>query len=159
MTGIADIRLSGPILTKRYHVFCQLVDPDVMTRAYPTTRITDRLDSPLIGDFNVRYILQSRLAPAGTFRTNRDETRRDTMLSPSLTRFPVVFRTPWVEVRRNVPFVNPRAHFARSVGRVASFQNAIDAVASDPSWPPRPAAVQRESPSARRWAGGSATPG
>ena len=118
MTEVEDIRLAGPVLTRRYHLWWDAVDPGVLSRAYPTTRITDRLDSPLVADFNVRYVIQSRLAPAGTFRFDPDPRRRDELLAPGVAHFPVVARTPWVEIRE-IPGARPRAHFASGAGRVA----------------------------------------
>ncbi len=131
ITGIEDVRLAGPILTNRYHVWWQLIDSQVLSRAYPTTRITDQLQSPLVPDFNVRFIVQSRLAPAGTFRVNRDEKRRDAGLSATLMPLPIVFRTPWVEIRE-LPGTRPRAHFAQDVVTVPSFAEAINVLAREP---------------------------
>ena len=132
MTRIEDLRLAGPILTLRYHLFWQLIDRDILSRAYPTTRITDVLDSPLVGGFNVKYFIQSRLAPVGSFRVDRDERSRDAALSPRLNDLPVVGRTNWVEVRRNTRGFAPRAHFAESVQRAASLGEALTMLSRDP---------------------------
>ncbi len=131
ITGIEDLRLAAPILSLRYHLWWQLVDPAVMTHGYPTTRVTDRLDSPLVGDFNVKYVIESRLRPAGTFWLDRNERDRDTGLSPRLAAFSVAFRTPFVEVLRNPHPVHPRAHFATGpVVVVRSLGDALRAIAS-----------------------------
>ncbi|HUP45723.1 MAG TPA: hypothetical protein VM779_09450 [Thermoanaerobaculia bacterium] len=145
LTGIEDLRLAGPILTLRYHLFWQLIDPDVLRRAYPTTRITDKLGSPLLSDFNVRYVLQSRLAPVGTFRTSIDERSRDTMLSPSVAQMAVVVRTPWIEVRRNEE-ARPRAHFAGRVMAVPSSVAALELLRAQPGLAATTSVVEMASP-------------
>src|SRR6185295_14027940 len=53
ITGIEDIRESTPVWMLRKHLFWQAIDPKIRRFTFPTFRMTDRLDSPLIGDFNV----------------------------------------------------------------------------------------------------------
>jgi len=124
ITGIEDLRLSGPILTLRYHLWWLLVDPDVLTRGYPTTRVTDHLASPLVGDFNVKYVIESRLLPVGTFRLDRNERDLDRGLSPLIATFPMVFRNHWVEVFRNPHGYEPRAEFVATAAVAADMNDA-----------------------------------
>jgi hypothetical protein len=146
LTAVEDIRLVGPILSRRYHLFWQLVDRDVLSRSYPTTRVTDHLESPLVGDFNVKYILQSRLAYTGTFRLDPRERSRDTRLSPLLADLPVVARTPWVEVRQNTRWFRPRAHFAEAVVQVSSLEQAVGSLLRDGDLPRHAEVVESEEP-------------
>ncbi len=148
ITGIEDVRLLGPILTNRYHLWWQLVDPNVLSRGYPTTRVTDHLESPLVGDFNVKYILESRLAYTGTFRLDLRERSRDTRLSPLLGDLPVVASTPWVEIRRNTRWLRPRAHFAENIVGVPSLRDAVAVLAHDRDLPRRAAVVETGQPMA-----------
>jgi len=77
--------------------------------------------------------LQSRLPYAGTFTTINDPSRIDAMLSPRLRdpQFPIAFRSPWLEIRRNALFVRPRAHFADRVICVSSLDEAFRMLAAD----------------------------
>jgi hypothetical protein len=108
--------------------------------------MTDRLESALVSDFNVKYVLQSRLAYEGTFRNNPDERSRDRRLSRRLSDLPLVFRTPWVEVRRNSRWYRPRAHFAEAVVPVPALEEAVRALIRDPGLPRRAAVVETEDP-------------
>jgi len=133
ITGIEDVRISAPVMPMRYALWWQAVDPEVLTRAYPTVRITDRLDSALVGDFNIGYVLQSRLPYAGTFTTINDPSRIDAMLSPRLRepQFPIAFRSQWLEIRGNALFVRPRAHFAGRVLCASSLDEAFRMLSAD----------------------------
>ena len=133
ITGIEDVRISASVMPMRYALWWQAVDPEILTRAYPTVRITDHLDSALVGDFNIAYVLQSRLPYAGTFTTLNDLSRLDGMLSPRLRepQFPIAFRTPWLEIRRNALLVRPRAHFADRVMCVSSLDEAFRMLSAD----------------------------
>jgi hypothetical protein len=119
ISGIEDVRYSGPMMTLRYHLWWLLIDPQVLRHTYPTARISDRIDHPLMRGFGVRYVLESRLAFRDSFYTVPDPRLRDTMLSRRLSGFPIEVRTPSIEVRR-MPGHHSRAHFAPVVLRVHS---------------------------------------
>jgi membrane protein YfhO len=148
ITGIEDVRISAPVMPMRYALWWQAVDPEVLTRAYPTVRITDHLDSALVSDFNIAYVLQSRLPYAGTFTTMNDPSRIDAMLSPRLRepQFPIAFRSPWLEIRSNVLFVRPRAHFAGRVMCVSSLDEAFRMLSADRQLAANTAVVECDHP-------------
>ena len=126
ITGLEDVRIAGPLIPIRYALWWQAVDSRVASLSYPTVRITDRLDSALVSDFNIAYVLQGRLPYIWTFYTIDDPARRDAMLSPLLRNdtFPLVLRTPSLEVRRPASPVRPRAHFADNVQCVSNVLEA-----------------------------------
>jgi hypothetical protein len=68
MTGLEDLRIVTVAMNPRYHAWFQVVDPDVLAKSYPTSRVTNELGSPLVGAFNVKYVLQGRL-PHHVFTT------------------------------------------------------------------------------------------
>jgi len=105
VTGIEDVRESTPIWTVRKHLWWEAVDPNIRRFTFPTFRITDRLDSPLIGDFNIRYVVWSRLGHAG-FHNGEGSAP-----SPGPSGEPMLGR-PSVDVLRWRGLVRPRVHFA-----------------------------------------------
>jgi hypothetical protein len=123
VTGIEDARLVGPVLLQRYQLWWSLVDPRVRSHAYPTTRMTDRLDSPLVAGFNIRYALENRYPSIG-FDTHWSEPI-DSKLSPLLASAPVVLRTPSLLIHELREPPRPRAHFAE---RVVATQNVGEAM-------------------------------
>lgn len=112
LTKIEDARLSAPILPLRAHLWWLAVDPKNRRFVFPTMRVTDRLDAALVADFNIRYVLQSRLPTVAGMHTSRGP--RDAELSPDLLALPLALRAPSIEVRA-IPGAKPRAHFARRV--------------------------------------------
>ena len=147
VTGIEDLRFSGPMLFERYRLWWLLVDPDVEGKAYPTTRLTDHLTSPLVADFNVKYVLQDRYPPIGTSWT-RFNGARDSALSPLIQqpRFHLLGKAPSIEVRVQASPIRPRAHFAEEVLRVRDLPAAFDTLRRDPSLPSRASVVESEAP-------------
>ncbi|HXG58331.1 MAG TPA: YfhO family protein [Thermoanaerobaculia bacterium] len=144
LTGIEDARLTGPLLYERYRLWWMLVDPLVERRFFPTARLTDRLDSPLIGDFNIKYVLQCRYPWWGTFHTFW-HARRDSLLSPWIrsSRFAVIAKSNSVEIRRDVlGRMRPRAHFAEKTLEVRSLAEAFSALARDRNLAARVAVVE-----------------
>jgi hypothetical protein len=125
LTGIEDARLVAPVMLDRYQRWWSLVDPRVRSHAYPTTRMTDRLDSPLVAGFNIRYVLENRYPSIG-FETHWNEPR-DSKLSPLLASVPVVLRTPSLLVHELPAPAKPRAHFAE---RVVATQNVDEAMST-----------------------------
>jgi hypothetical protein len=123
ITGIEDARLVAPVMLDRYQRWWSLVDPRVRSHAYPTTRMTDRLDSPLVADFNIRYVLENRYPSIG-FETHWSEPR-DSKLSPLLASVPIVLRTPSLLIHQLQKPAKPRAHF---VERVVATQNVDQAM-------------------------------
>lgn len=127
LTRIEDVRVSAPILTRRTHLWWLAVDPNNRRFTFPTFRMTDRLDSALVGDFNIKYILQSRMPHNGIWNLDGP---RDTELSPNLSRFPLLMKTSAVEVRA-MPDPRPRAHFAETIAFVPNAETAARMLAAD----------------------------
>jgi hypothetical protein len=48
-------------MNPRYHAWFELVDPAVMAKTYPTSRVTNELSSPLVGAFNVKYVVVGKV--------------------------------------------------------------------------------------------------
>ena len=61
LTGIEDLRLLAVTMNRRYHAWFEIVDPGILGKNFPTARITEELSSPLIGAFNVKYVLEGKL--------------------------------------------------------------------------------------------------
>ncbi len=150
ITGIEDVRTSQPILLQRYVTWWALVDRDVRRRSYPTTRITDRLTHPLFASFGIKYVLQSRLRTFLSFHTDPDPAALDRDLSPALAAFPLVLRTPSLEVRQNPLPIRPRAEFATGVIAAANARAAEQLLAADPTLPLRGVVVESAAPIAMR---------
>jgi hypothetical protein len=146
ISGIEDIRLSGPTLPLRYHSWWQAVDRLVIRRSYPTSRLSDQLLSPMIGDFNIKYVLQGRYDPVTNFRTRYDSATHDRKRSRYLEQFPVVFRTQWLEVRRLAEPFRPRAHFADRIVRVPRFSDAVEVLTRYNGLPAQAAVVESGEP-------------
>lgn len=116
LTGIPDVRLSAPAFSQRFRLWWVLVDPLIDSHSYPTTPMTHDLRSPLVGDFGVKYVLQSRTGRYGWFHSYWFGDR-DVQLSPFLgpPRFPLIARSDRLELHRNASGVRPRVHFAERV--------------------------------------------
>lgn len=147
LTGIEDLRLAAPMLPLRYHLWFNLVDPGVLRKAFPTARITDELSSPLVGDFNVAFVLQSRLR-TGIFTTHPDPRYRDRFLSPRMRapQFPVMVRTPSLEVRVNKINLRRRAEFVGSTRTVPGLEAAVQMLTRERALPLRTAVVESARP-------------
>jgi len=61
LTGLEDLRVISVVMNPRYHAWFELVDPAVMTKTYPTSRVTNELSSPLVGAFNVKYVVAGKV--------------------------------------------------------------------------------------------------
>lgn len=149
ITGVEDVRLSAPILPFRYVLWWQAVDPLVLTRSYPTVRITDVLDSALVGDFNIGFVVQSRLPYRGTFYTLPYPGHRDEMLSRRLSSsrcFPVVFRSPSLEIRKEACDPHPRAEIAPRVVSARDVRDAYRLLAGDRQLAASAAVVETSTP-------------
>lgn len=144
ITGIEDVRQSHPMFSRRAHIWWRLVDPGIERRAYPTTRVTDRLTSPLVGAFQVRYVIQDRQPPTGTSTTDLLQSRRDRHLSRRVARFPLLYRTPTAEVRSIPGPIRPRAYFAETVTPVRTLEEAEALLRRDPAIVTRGAVVEGE---------------
>ncbi len=125
ITGIEDVRLSGPFYPTRLRAWWFAVDEGFSRRSYATVPFTDDLRSPLVDDFNVAFVLQSRRNARSWFETGSGGVR-DRMLSPRLTddEFPVVLRTATAELRFNRG-VEPRAGFVSNVRTVGGLPEAV----------------------------------
>jgi hypothetical protein len=110
-TGIEDARISAPILTQRTHLWWLAIDPHNRRFAFPTTRVTDRLDSALVADFNVKYVLESRLLHD---TMHNIQGPRDLAKSALIAKLPLALRLPSLDIR-SIPAPRPRAHFAANV--------------------------------------------
>lgn len=132
ITGIDDARLVAPFFPMRMHLWWLLVDRGVMQRSYPTMRATDRLTSPLVGDFNIAYVLEDRLPPLNTFYSSGDERLRDRALSPNVAppQFPVVAAQPSLLVF-GVRGAKPRAHFLENGVRADDIAAAFRLLSND----------------------------
>lgn len=60
LTGIEDLRVIAVVMNRRYHTWFELVDPEILDKTFPTSRITNELSSPLVGAFNVKYVLAGK---------------------------------------------------------------------------------------------------
>ncbi|MGZ4808341.1 MAG: YfhO family protein [Thermoanaerobaculia bacterium] len=116
ITGIEDVRESTPVWTLRKHRWWEAVDPHIRRYAFPTFRMTEELGSALIGDFNVRWIVRSRLAASAFHNAGGPERR------------------PAVEVELWRPgIVRPRVHFAERVLVVRTMDEAARLLRDDRS--------------------------
>jgi hypothetical protein len=61
MTGLEDLRVITVAHNARYHAWFELVDPQVLEWSFPTGRTTPVLGSPLVGAFNVKYIVVGKI--------------------------------------------------------------------------------------------------
>jgi hypothetical protein len=160
ITGVEDVRFRGAFFPLRYERWWALVDPDALRHAYGSIRISDRLDSPLVGDFNIAYVLQGRYPVSDVFWSIPDLSLRDRSLSRNLLppRFPVVLATPSLLIHANrASLVRPRVHFAPSIVRVAGLAAAVELLRRDPHLVERAAVVESDDPlPAMPSAGGSA---
>jgi hypothetical protein len=126
LSGVEDVRLSSPVLPKRYVEWMQAATPGVFSRSFPTTLIPDRPESEVLRRFNVRYIAIRRVSTLGDDR--QDPT-------PPRELATEVVRNRWVSVYQYRHDVRPRAFLTSTLREVRSPQDAIDAipaVTSDP---------------------------
>ena len=68
MSGLEDLRVITVAHNARYHAWFELVDPKVVERGFPTSRVTPVLGSPLVGAFNVKYVVVGKI-PHHAFTT------------------------------------------------------------------------------------------
>jgi len=61
LSGLEDLRIISVAMNPRYHAWFELVDPEVMAKTYPTSRVTNELSSPLVGAFNVKYVVAGKV--------------------------------------------------------------------------------------------------
>jgi hypothetical protein len=61
LSGLEDLRVITTAHNARYHVWFELVDPKVVEKSFPTGRVTPVLGSPLVGAFNVRYVVVGKI--------------------------------------------------------------------------------------------------
>lgn len=122
LTGVEDLRITQPVMSARYHEWFNLMDPDVLTRTYPTTRITHLLGSPLVGAFNVKYFLRGKVPFAHDFsavnakqRKQMTPAKNTTIVSPNVR---LAYADEDVEIYENRVGYRPRAFFARSIAPV-----------------------------------------
>lgn len=125
VSGVEDVRFVAPVLPLRTHLWWLAVDPEGGALSFPTTRITNRLESPLVRMFNVAALLQSRYPALDSLHTSVRQDRIDEQLMPlgGVEPFPLaVSRSARLFPVRGVLY--PRAHFARSVVSVTSSERA-----------------------------------
>lgn len=131
ITGIDDMRYVAPFFTKRYERWWALVDPNAIKNAYTCVRITDRLDSPLVADFNIEYVLEARYPATDVFWTIPDPSQRDRFLSPRLSQFPIAFSNEWILIHAHP--AKPRVHFAANPIVVKDLDAAVQALRANPA--------------------------
>jgi hypothetical protein len=61
MSGLEDLRVITVAHNARYHTWFELVDPKVLQKSFPTARVTPVLGSPLVGAFNVKYVVVGKI--------------------------------------------------------------------------------------------------
>lgn len=61
LTGLEDLRVISVAHNARYHAWFELVDPQVLEKSFPTARVTPVLGSPLVGAFNVKYVVVGKI--------------------------------------------------------------------------------------------------
>jgi hypothetical protein len=118
VTGIEDLRISGPIVDARYHAWFELVDPHVLEKSYPTTHVSNLVDQPLVRAFNVSYVLEGR-RPFGWFFTEIDPRDAFPFIQDPPDRWPVagcsiVYQDPELIIRA-IPGAKPRAYVAEGI--------------------------------------------
>ena len=126
VTGIEDVRQSTPVFTVRAAKWWRLVDSGKKRFIFPTFKMTDLLTSPLVGDFNVKYAIESRLG-VGAFENFASKPP----LESRLRLLPVVFASPSAYMRAIPPPVRPRAHFAERVRPVKDLSEAVAVLMAD----------------------------
>lgn len=146
LTGIEDVRLTAPIFYERYRLWWWLVDPNIDKQSHPTAPTTDVLASPLVADFNVAFVLQSRAAREGWFNSVW-RGRRDTDLSPRLVppQFRLFGRSSSLDVRA-IAGVKPRASFAERVLIVPDLDAAVRALHDRPDLARHASVVESRDP-------------
>jgi hypothetical protein len=142
-TGIEDARISAPILTKRTHLWWLAIDPHNRRFAFPTTRVTDMLDSALVADFNIKYVLESRLLHDSMHNIPGPP---DLTKSELIAKLPLTLRLPSLDIR-SIATPRPRAHFAENVVIVRDAITAEKVLARDRTLAAHAAVV--ESPALR----------
>lgn len=123
LTGIDDLRVIAVAMNSRYHTWFQLIDPQILDKSFPTSRITNKLASPLVGAFNVKYVVAGKarhhlyltqIRPGDIFGT----------FDPRATPVPddgyeVAYEDRHLELLRVSRHYRPRAFLAETVRPVA----------------------------------------
>ncbi len=116
VSGIEDLRLMAVVMNSRYHAWFELVDPEILDKGFPTVRITEQLGSPLIGGFNVKYVLAGKL-PHHYLVTQLERGDPFGAFDPSATRIASenlakVYEDGLLEIHRVTGSYRPRAYYA-----------------------------------------------
>jgi membrane protein YfhO len=122
LSGLDDLRISAATLSTRMVAWLTVVDPHVLEKNFPTTLITNEVGSPLIGAFNVKYLIEGKVpfgllhsAVEGSEPYLRWPAGARTFSVPTL---PEVYSDAFVRIVANDVFYRPRAYFAEAVAYV-----------------------------------------
>jgi hypothetical protein len=135
LTGIDDVGLLAVLIPARCDAWFQVVDPGVPSRMRGALRRTPHPTSPLMGGFNVKYVLRPSVptrhdgraiglrAADGTLPIETYPLRE-----PGFVR---VYRDAFVEIFRNDASFRPRCDFARALQIVPGLEAAQAALLSN----------------------------
>jgi len=142
VTGIEDVRISGPFYPKRYRAWWFAVDDAFIRHSYPTVPFTDQLRSPLVDDFNVVFVLQGRMAVTNWFESamsgKRDKYLAKTVNPPEFVPF---LRTNFADLRWNTG-ARRRANFAETIVTVPTMLDAVQMFREHPELPRQTSVVE-----------------
>jgi hypothetical protein len=146
-SGIEDLRICSPILHPRYREWFRVADSEGLRDSYASLLTNRRIDSPLMGAFNVRYFVQSRLpsnvastleSTAGGVAAAESEESGETdrfelpvPINDPLT--PLVYQAPSVNIYRNDRNFLPRAYVVTRYTPVPDFQTALAKLRARPA--------------------------
>jgi hypothetical protein len=118
LTGVEDVRFSSPVHPLRYHEWYGAATSGA-DRAFPTIATFEDARSPLLGAFNVRYLLRSTV-PGHDVQSFLprvgDRPSRGYAIDPrpDSDQYRLVLEAGSVEIHESRHF-HPRAHFAEEV--------------------------------------------
>ncbi len=131
ITGIEDLSLMTVLVPPRTSLWFDAVDPDLPVSVRGTLRRTPRVTSPLLGQFNVKYIARARVRETARGLGLRPSPPAGIGMAPELGtegQFPLVYRDAFVEVFRNDVSFMPRVGLAQTLRIVDSPAAARDAL-------------------------------
>ncbi len=131
LTGLEDLRLISVAMNPRYHTWFQLLDPNILEASPPTERVTNHLSSPLVGAFNVKYVIAGKV-PHHLFLTQIQPGDVFGQLDPRVRpvasdAFRVEYEDRYLRLLRTARGYHPRAFLAETVHAV---QPGMDNAAS-----------------------------
>jgi hypothetical protein len=147
---VDDLRICSPVLSHRYRAWFALADPVGFEKSFPTFFTNRDVTSPLLGAFNVRYVVQNRLpsrltesaAVQGDLGVGGGEGRNaagkpiDPYEPPApIARgdLPLQFQTASLNIFRNDRAYRPRAFVTGRFTVAHSIREAMSHLATHPS--------------------------